>query len=209
MLKLGEKTINKLYLGDKKIAKVFLGDKLVYKSSQPSIVFSGNSCINTGIYFQSCTVETLIRFENTGTRQLMGFSSSSGYWWGAETNGRINYIPNTNAFETNKVSAQWIINDTTSTFDRTITVNNTYSVTAKNLALVAPDTYKIGSLSLNGKDYALYGNVYYSKIYNVDGELIQDLRPLVDDNGVACFYDLITGNKFYNSGTGTLGYSEV
>ena len=195
--------VTKKYFYNKGTGNFAVGGQFV-----ESVVFNGNSCIDTGITFQSCTVETLIRFENNGARQLMGFSSSSGYWWGAETNGRINSIPNTNAFQINKVNVQWTINDTASTFDRTITVNDTYSITAKGLSLASPSTCKIGALSVNGKDYPLYGNVYYSKIYDANGELIQDLRPLVDENGVACFYDLITGNRFYNTGTGTLTYTE-
>lgn len=40
------------------------------------------------------------------------------------------------------------------------------------------------------------------------GELVQDLRPYVDADGAACFKDVITGDLFYNKGTGTLGYTE-
>jgi hypothetical protein len=47
----------------------------------------------------------------------------------------------------------------------------------------------------------------YYKLYH-DGTLLQDLRPYVDENGTACFKDVVTNTLFYNQGTGTLGYTE-
>lgn len=38
------------------------------------------------------------------------------------------------------------------------------------------------------------------------GELIQDLRPYLDEDGTPCLYDLVTNVKFYNKGTGTFKY---
>ena len=52
MLKLGDKTISKLYLGDKAIAKAYLGDRLVYHK-EPTfleyIEFDGTSYIDAGV----------------------------------------------------------------------------------------------------------------------------------------------------------------
>ena len=90
MLKLGDKIINKLYLGNKVISKAYLGDKLVYKKAGgrfvKSILFDGASFIDTGIAHQTCDVECCIRFEENGTRQLMGFGSSTAQYWGKPAN---------------------------------------------------------------------------------------------------------------------------
>ena len=50
------------------------------------------------------------------------------------------------------------------------------------------------------------GEIYGFEIME-SGELVQDLRPCVVA-GEACFYDMVTGKIFTNTGTGTLGYTE-
>ena len=66
------------------------------------------------------------------------------------------------------------------------------------------NSYTIGAAA---KYYYMTGEVWSNKTY-INGELIQDLCPYVDENNVACFKDVVTGNLFYNQGTGTLGYTE-
>lgn len=43
--------------------------------------------------------------------------------------------------------------------------------------------------------------MYYFKNYDGD-TLIRDLIPVIDNNGVACMYDKVSGEFFYNKGTG-------
>ena len=43
--------------------------------------------------------------------------------------------------------------------------------------------------------------IKYYKIYEND-TLIQDFIPVVDNNGVACLYDNVSGQMFYNEGSG-------
>jgi hypothetical protein len=69
----------------------------------------------------------------------------------------------------------------------------------------ATNFYLIGCIEYGS--YSAECEVKYNEIY-VNGELIQDLRPYVDEDGTACFKDVVTGNLFYNQGTGTLGYTE-
>jgi hypothetical protein len=56
-------------------------------------------------------------------------------------------------------------------------------------------------------NYPFTGEVWGNKT-TIGGVLVQDLRPYVDSDGVACFKDIVTGELFYNQGTGTLGYTE-
>jgi len=48
--------------------------------------------------------------------------------------------------------------------------------------------------------------LYYFKMYQND-VLVRDFIPALDDNGVACLYDQVTKQYFYNSGTGTFNYA--
>lgn len=49
---------------------------------------------------------------------------------------------------------------------------------------------------------ALWSGKIYSFLVYENNMLIQDLRPALDYNNVACMYDMVTGNYFYNQGTG-------
>lgn len=53
--------------------------------------------------------------------------------------------------------------------------------------------------------YAGYGKIYSYKIWESE-ELVRDFIPSLDMNGVACLYDNITKEYFYNAGTGDFGY---
>jgi hypothetical protein len=54
----------------------------------------------------------------------------------------------------------------------------------------------------NGNPVAIsYFKLYSSKIYE-NYVLVQDLIPVIDNNGVACMYDNVSKQCFYNQGTG-------
>ena len=207
MLRLGDKSISKLYLGDKAISKAYLGDKLVFQAGGrfvKSILFDGASVIDTGIAHQTCDIECDIRFEETGTRQLMGFGTATGHFWGAGATGIFDYMTGTNALDRTLVTIN--VNAT----DINITVNaDGKSRTGSKGNSLSSLKYGIGAAptGVSSSSYWCTCEVWGNKFY-IGGELIQDLRPYVDENGVACFKDVVTGNIFYNQGTGTLGYTE-
>ena len=51
------------------------------------------------------------------------------------------------------------------------------------------------------------------KFYNVkikqSGVIKRDFIPCLDTNNVPCFYDTVSGNTFYNQGTGQFGYETM
>lgn len=51
------------------------------------------------------------------------------------------------------------------------------------------------------------GMKLYEWKYWHNGTLMQHLLPATDNNSVPCLYDLITGNYYYNAGTGTFNYA--
>ena len=46
----------------------------------------------------------------------------------------------------------------------------------------------------------------YSFAMTKAGEKVIDLYPALDDQGIACLYDMVSGEYFYNSGTGEFEY---
>ena len=209
MLKLGEKNISKLYYGEKAISNAYLGEKLVYKKAGgrfvKSILFDGASYIDTGIAHQTCRIECRLRFDDIGTRQLMGFGLETGSYWGASASGTFDYFANTNALDVTDVVIEINTDDVTAP-TMTVMADGQTKVTTGNK--LGPYTYKLGGVKLpSGLYYSMQGEIEYNKFY-IGGELVQDPRPYVDENNVACFKDVVTGNLFYNQGTGTLGYTE-
>lgn len=215
MLKLGEKLINKIYLGDKAISKAYYGDKLVFQAGDggrfvESILFDGASYINTGIAHQTCIIETTIRFEETGTRQLMGFGSSSGQYWGKAANQTtFEYFSGTNAMDKTDVVLECMCDDPTAPY-LIMNADGKTRVGATGPRLSSLP-YIIGglitSIPVSNVYYQFTGEIWGNKTI-VNGEVVQDLRPYVDADGVACFKDVVTNTLFYNQGTGTLGYTE-
>lgn len=66
--------------------------------------------------------------------------------------------------------------------------------------------------AINGNNGAYYGStnanfpIYYFKIWNSEGTLIQHLIPILDENNNVGMYDKVSDQFFYNQGTGTFGY---
>ena len=52
--------------------------------------------------------------------------------------------------------------------------------------------------------------IYYFKIYNTSTyDLVRDFVPCLDNNGVPCMYDRVSGQSFYNLGAGQFGYEKM
>ena len=168
-----------------------------------SILFDGASYIDTGIQYQTCTVKTETKFSLTGTRQLMGFSGSSPiHYWGCNTNGYLDPLTSVSGLEFKEIEVAYNKDDAD---NKTLTITVDGKSAVKTGKIDTTKSYLIGCLDTSS--YFAQCEVKYNEIY-VNGELIQDLRPYVDENGKAYFKDLVTGDLFYNKGTGTLGYTE-
>lgn len=171
-----------------------------------SILFDGASYIDTGYKHQTCKIECTIRFEETGTRQLMGFGASTGQYWGKGANSStIEYFNGTNILDKTDVVLEYNCDNPTAPYLTTYADGKT-RVGAPGSAMTG-STYSLGCISASTTKYWCTCEVWGQKFY-IGGVLVQDLRPYVDDDGVACFKDIVTGEIFYNKGTGTLGYTE-
>lgn len=58
--------------------------------------------------------------------------------------------------------------------------------------------------NLGRPNTSVIGNVriYEYSIKNADGEYVQHFIPIVDKNGVACMYDIVSKKYYYNKGSG-------
>ncbi len=65
-------------------------------------------------------------------------------------------------------------------------------------------------ITVSDPDYRIFnGRIYYAKFY-VNGMIVLDLKPAVNKStSLPCMFDTITGNCYYNVGTGTFGVPAV
>lgn len=173
-----------------------------------SIVFDGASWIDTGINKQSCTIECTVKLESTDYRQfLCGWSHIGGYYIAVDTSNRFELGSSAIATGSNATELSNVIAEHTET-EMILTVNGNYAKRTKQIQTEPDKNYWLGNINSTSYSAPIKGQVRGHKFKNVDGVLIQDLRPYVDENGTACFKDLVTGKLFYNQGTGKLEYTE-
>lgn len=77
---------------------------------------------------------------------------------------------------------------------------NTFAASAFTLPYSLP-LFALRSSNTFPASGAFQGKIYYFQIYDND-VLVRDMIPVVDSNGVACMYDKVTNEFFYNQGTG-------
>lgn len=109
-------------------------------------------------------------------------------------------------------TAQLSITRNTSTNILTITYSKTsYNITSTNynvngslsVTIATPlDIYVFG-LNNNGANAGGTWKVYTFKMYDTSNNLVRNYIPVVDQSNVACLYDLVQGNLYYNQGTGS------
>lgn len=108
---------------------------------------------------------------------------------------QVNYLYNISAKFKNGNNVL-IINDTE------YNDNNTYPTVQSEVLLLG--------ISKEGSDAGYYVNAkcYSFLVYDDNDNLIRDMWPAIDDNGVACMYDYVTEQYFYSKGQGTLSVSQ-
>ena len=173
-----------------------------------SILFDGASWIDTGINKQSCTIECTVKLESTDYRQfLCGWSHIGGYYIAIDTSNRFELGSSAIVTGSNATELSNVVAEHTET-EMMLTVNGNYAKRTKQVQTEPDKNYWLGNINSTSYSAPIKGQVRGHKFTSPDGVIIQDLRPYVDENGTACFKDVVTGKLFYNQGTGTLGYTE-
>lgn len=210
MLKLGDKTINKLYLGNNAISKAYMGDKLVFQANKPIFVdyieSTGTQWIDTGIATTS---------DNLGfTLEAMPLTNADVYPMGSRAiDGGIRFFGVRSQTSTT-FSYGWSIWTTAPASQSYVNVRTTMSLNWLNSkkVTIGNDSNDLATANTaNGRNITLFGIngqlLWTGRIYRAQisegNEIIADLRPCLDGNNVACMYDMVTGTYFYNQGTGT------
>ena len=177
---------------------------------------TGTQWIDTGFNVTPNTRLTMSLQHTSFTRQDRFFGSydSSGLYFCSYINGTSEY-----AFAYQNNSGNWI--DTNKDAKNNSTLNIDFNGKSKNYKLSGAVSYSEDLTSYTAtlgckQTLALFGGrvesgniaglakmkLYYCNIYN-DGVLVRNFIPVKDENGVACLFDRISQNFFYNAGTGT------
>ena len=223
-IKFGTTDISSIFKGNTKIGRIYKGTSLVYQSSiLPAgyteceyIESSGTQYIDTGYYatttsginidyaytasgnaglcgiFQNQIPRTDTLFVTT----LNGQTSTEIYLIsqggeatnnippgiGTKHNGKINYLNNGKLIIDN--GRQWN--------------NGTNGV-------VSTRTIKLFCRDYNGNLAYTSARIYMCQI-SEDENIVRNLVPCLDNNGVPCMYDVVGKQTYYNAGTGTFTY---
>jgi hypothetical protein len=186
-----------------------------------SIVFDGESWIDTGFKPNPATTRAILEnvfLDNTEIQAVFGSrpattcgAGSCNIWYNIALavldpgTSRLDWTGFTHTAKV-PINQRNIID----CLGNTVTINGKkyQGTTVKTNAYIGYSIY-LGNHNSVGTVYqnSCKMRVYSFQIYD-NGTLVRDLRPYVDEHGTACFKDIVTGNLFYNKGTGTLGYTE-
>lgn len=89
-----------------------------------------------------------------------------------------------------------------------VTVDDTTVVNTTNGILLN----QTNTVKISYSDYeptVLKGRYYYIQIRDDNGTLVRDFVPCLDTNNIACMYDKVGKQTYYNAGTGTFNAGEV
>lgn len=178
---------------------------------------TGTEWINTGIYPSDNTIklEVKIAYNTTGTGQLMG-SGTSGqerFNFGIESSrfrfgfGGSWFDANSEVLTADTEPHVWVLdaNTKTGSIDGVAaTTASTYSPGGSRAVVL----FARGASANAESGNRTKGKIYYAKIWN-KGELVREFIPVLDLDGVPCMYDKVSGEFFYNNGTGTFLYGEI
>lgn len=174
---------------------------------------SGTQYIDTGLNIDTCRVEIVAECTTLpatdGYQQL--FSKNYDYAgcavFACNPNWGVRSAIQTNT-PSNKKST--IIADFSleNTLPKAVMTVDGVSVEYARTNLPSSANHNWSLMSASNINFGLKGRVYSCKMYDLENNLLRDLRPCIDPNNVVCMYDMVSGQYFYNQGTGEFGYGE-
>ena len=211
------KNYKSLKIGDWNFKKLIrASDGLVLFEKKPSLPYNrrvsclrstGTQYIDTGIVLTgSHEIYLRVYIEKSDSYgALIYFGTNSPRCW--ITSGIIRYSDNNtgaaNNFRRFNAYNEFILNE------KTVTINDK----SQDLALGTfgtPGTKTAYLFRANGTDIGISDNLRISDwSVKKDGVLIQKLIPVIDLSGRPAMYDEITGQMFYNQGTGEFDWDEI
>ena len=227
MIKIGDKSIKSLFFNNKPFNKAYCGDKLMFKKTTTKPYFceveyleaTGTQYIDTG-YIANQDTRIVTKHYYTKSPKNNGFIYGAGvsatsrafemYTWTSHWNSPYNVAnliltpPSEDYFTNGIITIDKNKNEVTITYADGETQRNyteygvfttpyTLVLFAINRSASAP-TYKADCLRL-----------YSCKIWDND-TLVRDYIPVLDFDMQPCMYDKVSGQFFYNQGTGEFLY---
>lgn len=191
----------------------FIGWKAKAAKELEYAKFQDNSSIDTGVMFDSDEIEYKVKLSFSAVYRVAfgaeGTCSSSGYTQLSNGAGSISlhgthedltFMIGSRRLSTKitRGSANTVglyINKTTK--DITAKANDTILNSAIDGVITTNKNIFIGGTNSDNTTCNFSGRIYYFKIKK-DGILVRDFVPVLDPDGVVCFYDKVTKEFFYN-----------
>lgn len=217
MIVRNNKKVSKIYRGEETIQRIYKGTDKVYEylpigyKECKYIESTGTQHINTEVKTkQSLKIECIFSGNQVSTILFGARKSASldGLTWG---------FNNTNYAFSGFGGSTQENNTTVNTVDgekHTVVLSNeVYTIDDVNQSLpnrgTFSDFYDIYLFTWNNANVAdtrkFKGKVYNFKIYD-NNVLIRDMIPVLDKNNIACMYDKVNKESYYNQGTGEFLY---
>lgn len=197
-------------IGNKGVCVLSLAAQKKTYTEVEYIESTGTQWIRTGIFPDDNTIkcEVKIAYSSTSTGQLMGSgtSGSARFNFGIESRkfrfgfGGSWFDANSEVTTPDTNPHVFILDASTKTgyVDGVPqTTTNNYIATGSHVFML----FARGASNSAENGNRTKGKLYYVKLWN-KGELVRDLIPVLDEEGIACMYDNVSGEFFYNSGTG-------
>ena len=183
---------------------------------------TGTQWIDTGYYPNPSTTKvetTFILTNNTvinqglfGSRKQTKISNSScNIFFNVEKNKfRLDWVGNLlNAtININEEITLICKNNKVTVIQNDISTN--YKGTSKKVSYEIPYSIYIGNFNSVGTTFNTGGYAKWKtfKIYDKNDNLMMDMIPVLDKNNIACMYDKVNKEFYYNQGTGNFLYGE-
>ena len=187
------------------------------------IIGTGTQYINTLYKFTNNANKhrILMSYRKTGTSSnntahIFGSASNSvTFWFNAYTDANRGYA--TQCYIGANQSIVWIADNDLSIHTLNFTAQNNTTILVVDSSTTTPN---YASTIVSGGNIFIFAaskgtsglagakarmKLYYFKIYEND-VLIRDFIPVLDQNNVACLFDLVSQTFFYNAGTGIFSY---
>ena len=195
----------------------FVFEKPAYKRELAYLESTGAQWINTGICPTDSSIksEVKIAYSSTNTGQLMGAGTAGTerFNFGVES-GKFRFGFGGSWFDANSEVKTpdtaphiWVL-------DAEAKAGYIDGVEQKTTNTYLPGGSRAFVLFARGSNVnsaesgnRTKGKLYYAKLWNA-GTLVRDFIPVIDWSDVPCMYDKVSGELFYNAGSGEFLYGE-
>ncbi|MBQ9012747.1 MAG: hypothetical protein IJ094_04175 [Bacilli bacterium] len=175
---------------------------------------SGTQYIDTGVKLnQNSRVKITYQYlQSTSTARIFGDANSNEGWVLTTANGSITSKIQTlygNIWKPSSADGESIIPSTDiieyERDGKNQYVNGNLYYTNSDVTFETPSTAKVFGANYNSLSLSS-ARVYELAIYEDGTSLTNNFIPALDNNNKPCMYDTVSGNTFYNQGTGEFNY---